>query len=138
LCFQGDTMRLTHVRLLVDDFDACLGFYRDTLRLPLALEAGDGVYAEFDAGDATLALYRRDLMSHVVGAVDNVTPSDSDDVVITFAVDGADETVQELRDRGVEFVTGAHDQDAWMIRVAHFRDPDGHLIEIYAPIQPPE
>ncbi|MDQ4026913.1 MAG: hypothetical protein M3214_02525, partial [Actinomycetota bacterium] len=66
-------MRFTHVRLLVDDFDACLGFYRDTLRLPLALEVGDGVYAEFDAGDATLALYRRDLMAHAVGAVDNIT-----------------------------------------------------------------
>jgi lactoylglutathione lyase len=100
-------MRFAHVRLLVDDFDACLRFYRDTLRLPLALEAGDGVYAEFNAGDATPALCRRDLMSHVVGADDNNAASDSDDVVITFAVDGVDETGQELRDRGVEFVTGA-------------------------------
>jgi lactoylglutathione lyase len=131
-------MRLTHVRLLVDDFDACLRFYRDTLRLRLALEAGDGVYAEFDAGAATLAIHRRDLMSHIVGAVGSRGASASDDVVITFAVDSVDDTVEELRGRGVELVTGAHDQDAWMIRVAHFRDPDGHLTEINAPIRPPE
>jgi lactoylglutathione lyase len=127
-------MRFTHVRLLVDDFDACLRFYRDTLRLPVALEAGDGVYAEFDAGDATLAIYRRDLMSHVIGVVGKRGTSEPDDVVITFAVDNVDDTVEELRGRGVEFVRDAHDQDAWMIRVAHLRGPDGHLIEINAPI----
>jgi lactoylglutathione lyase len=128
-------MRLTHVRLLVADFDACLRFYRDTLRLPLALETGDGVYAEFDAGDATLAIYRRDLMSHVIGTVSERGTSESDDVVITFSVDSVDDTVDALRGRGVDFVRDAHDQDAWMIRVAHLRDPDGHLIEINAPIR---
>jgi lactoylglutathione lyase len=128
-------MRLTHVRLLVDDFDASLRFYRDALRLPLALEAGDGVYAEFDAGHATLALYRRDLMSDVVGTADKSGTSESDDVVITFAVDSVDDTVEELRGRGVVFVREPHDQEAWMIRVAHLRDPDGHLLEINAPIR---
>jgi lactoylglutathione lyase len=128
-------MRLTDVRL-VDAFEAYLRFYRATLHLPLGLEAGDGVSAEFDARDATLAIHRRDLMSHVVGPVGNRGTSASDDVLITFAVDSVDDTVDELRGRGVELVTGAHDQGAWMFRVAHFRDPDGHLIEINTPIQP--
>jgi lactoylglutathione lyase len=131
-------MRLTHVRLLVDDFDGCLRFYRDTLRLPLSLQAGGGVYAEFDAGDATLAIYRRDLMAGVVGIAHKTNEGGSDDVVVSLAVDSVDDTVDELKGRGAEFVTEAHDQDAWMIRVAHFRDPDGHLIEIYAEIRPAE
>jgi lactoylglutathione lyase len=129
-------MRLTHVRLLVDEFEACLSFYRDKMRLPVSLEAGDGVYAEFDAGDASLAIYRRHLMSDVIGASDR--PRDerrADDVVVTFSVESVDDTVEELKGRGVDVVTNAHNQDAWMIRVAHFRDPDGHLIEINAPIQ---
>ncbi len=98
--------------------------------------AGDGVYAEFDAGDAILAIYRRGLMSDVVGASDRprVDPR-ADDVVVTFSVESVDDTVEELKGRGVDVVTTAHNQDAWMIRVAHFRDPDGHLIEINAPIQ---
>jgi lactoylglutathione lyase len=77
-------MRPTHVRLLVDEFEAWLSFYRDKMRLPVSLEAGDG---------------------------------------------------EELWGRGVDVVTNAHNQDAWMIRVAHFRDPDGHLIQINAPIR---
>jgi hypothetical protein len=40
-----------------------------------------------------------------------------------------------LSGRGVQFVTEPHDQEAWVLRVAHLRDPEGNLIEINAPLK---
>jgi catechol 2,3-dioxygenase-like lactoylglutathione lyase family enzyme len=37
----------------------------------------------------------------------------------------------DLSGKGVVFITGPHDRPEWGIRVAHFRDPDGTLIEVY-------
>lgn len=38
---------------------------------------------------------------------------------------------EEMKKKGVEFVTEPHDQDAWYLRVAHLRDPDGNLVELF-------
>jgi lactoylglutathione lyase len=46
-----------------------------------------------------------------------------------------DATYADLKARGVHFVTEPADQEAWVLRVAHFRDPDGNLIEINAPLK---
>jgi catechol 2,3-dioxygenase-like lactoylglutathione lyase family enzyme len=55
-------MKLTDVRLLVEDVPRSVAFYRDVVGLPVGLETVEEVYAEMQAGDATLGLYRRDLM----------------------------------------------------------------------------
>lgn len=48
-----------------------------------------------------------------------------------FEVDDVDVAYQQLRDKGITFVTEPLDRPDWGIRTAHFRDPDGNLIEIY-------
>ena len=40
-----------------------------------------------------------------------------------------------LRAQGVALVAEPQDRSDWMIRTAHFRDPDGNLIEINSSIQ---
>jgi lactoylglutathione lyase len=117
-------MRLTHVRLLTTDHPGTLAFYRDLLGLQVTLEV-DGVYAELAAGDAILALYRRDLMQQVVAE-----GADGSRAVLTFEVDDVDATYASLRSKGVEFVNEPHDQEAWYLRVVHLKDPDGNVIEI--------
>ena len=130
------TFRLTHTRLLVSDFPRCLEFYRDTLQLPLTLEVEGDIYAEFNAGDTILALYRRDLMAEVIGTSEKPANAERQDhVVLTFAVDDVDATYTTLKGRGVHFVTEPANQEAWVLRAAHFRDPDGNLIEINTPLQ---
>ena len=127
-------MRLTHVRLLVDDFDTCFAFYRDVVGLEPTLEAG-GVYAEFRAGEAILALYQRALMAEVVGSdVTGRRPGAGDDVVVSLAVEDVDAAARELEGRGARLVTQPHDQQRWVIRVAHLRDPENHLLELYQPL----
>ena len=122
-------MRLTHVRLLVDDVERSLAFYRDVLALEVTLGAGDGIYYELDGGDVLIALYRRDLMGAMLGS-DLPPPAQSDALALTFAVDDVDATTQALQERGAELVAEPRDYEVAFLRVAHLRDPDGNLIEI--------
>lgn len=122
-------MRLTHVRLLVDDVERALAFYRDVLGLEVKLGAGDGIYYELDGGDVLLALYRRDLMGAMLGS-ELPPPAQSDALALTFAVDDVDATARALQERGAELVAEPRDYEVAFLRVAHLRDPEGNLIEI--------
>jgi lactoylglutathione lyase len=130
-------MRLTHVRLLVSDPDRSLRFYRDLLGFDLIMGGEGQVYSELKAGDGIiLALFTQQLMAQAIGTSD--LPADApaqDRVVYTVEVDDVDAAYERLRKRGVEFVASPQDRQEWMIRTAHFRDPDGNLIEINSPLQ---
>ncbi len=53
-------MKLTHVRLLLDDFAEAFSFYQDTLGLTCTFGDASGPYADFDTGPATLAIFTRE------------------------------------------------------------------------------
>ncbi|WP_144461350.1 VOC family protein [Siminovitchia fortis] len=57
----------------------------------------------------------------------------SDRIALIFKVDNVEEKYKELKEK-VEFITKPTAQERWEIKVAHFRDPDGSLIEIYESI----
>lgn len=124
-------MRLTDVRLLVGRFEECLRFYTEVLGLQPKLRIPEGTYAEVEAGDVVLSLYQRRLMDEVVGAEQDEEAPRTDRAALVFAVDDVDATLEALRERGADIVTEAHDQEAWGLRVAHVRHPEGNLIEIY-------
>jgi lactoylglutathione lyase len=118
-------VRLTHVRLLVDDFDACLRFYRDTFGFEVSAQYGD--YAELRAGDALLALFPRTTMAEAVG-FDPLAAGDR--VALVFHVGDVDTALADLRERGAPVAAEPQDRPDWGLRVAHLRDPDGNLIEL--------
>jgi lactoylglutathione lyase len=126
-------MKLTDVRLLVEDVGRSVGFYRDVLGLERTLQIEEGFYAEFAAGEATLALYRRDMMSAALKSKD-VMLGRPGSAVLAFAVDDVDAEYDRLKSNGADPLTEPHDRTAWGLRVCHFRDPDGHLIELYRPL----
>ncbi len=130
-------MELTHTRLLVNDIEACHRFYADVLGLGEAVVKVEGIYYEFLAGPGRLGLYKRDLMQSVTGVVPAPTAGaqaarSGDQAVLTFQVVDVDAAYAELKGRGASFVTEPHNQDAWVLRVAHLRDPEGNLIELNA------
>jgi catechol 2,3-dioxygenase-like lactoylglutathione lyase family enzyme len=125
-------VKLTFVRLLVDDFPACFRFYRDVMRLTPTYGDESGGYADFDAGaDVSLALFVREYQTDHVGTTSS---ANGDKAVVVFQVDDVDRSLDELRKRGAPVSAEPADRSDWGIRVAYVRDPDGNLIELNQPI----
>ena len=122
-------MKLTHVRLLVDDVPACFRFYRDVMRFtPTWGVEGEG-YADFDTGGgSTLAIFDRTAQREVVPLGDA-----GDGAMLVLGVDDLDAALDGLRERGAE-PGPVTDRPDWGIRFAHLRDPAGTLIEVNAQI----
>ena len=129
-------IKLTHIRLLVSEVQACLSFYRDVLGLEVLWADEDGHYVSFKTEGIVLALYSKGAMAEVVGSADKAASGDGQDpIALILAVDDVDVVYQELTAKGVPFVTQPMDRPDWGIRTAHFRDPDRNLIEINTPLR---
>jgi catechol 2,3-dioxygenase-like lactoylglutathione lyase family enzyme len=130
------TLRPTFNRLLVTEFAACYRFYRDVLGFSPTFGAEEDVYADFNTGGIGLALVRRELMAEAVGAADRPAAAECQDrVAFIYEVDDVDQACEELQAKGVTFVAMPQDRPDWGIRTAHFRDPDGNLLEVNAPLR---
>lgn len=128
-------LRYSYTRLLVSDFSACFRFYRDVLGLMPMFGDENGTYADFDAGGVAIALFSRQEMADAVGAGSLPSALDAQDhVALIFTVADVDAMATELASRGARFVREPHDRPDWGGRVAHFRDPDGTLIELFQSI----
>jgi catechol 2,3-dioxygenase-like lactoylglutathione lyase family enzyme len=125
-------VRLTHIRLLVDDFPATSAFYREVLGLETAW-AEEGVpYVELRADEgSSVAVNARDVMSQAI----DLRPG-GDAAALIFAVESVDAEAERLHMRGIAFESEPHDEPGWGVRVAHFRDPAGNLVEINEPLEP--
>jgi lactoylglutathione lyase len=125
-------VKLTHIRLLVADYDACFRFYRDVLGFEVTWGAEGEGYADFNTGnEVALALFQREVMAEAVGKSDlPLNASGQDTSALVFGMDNLDATVEQLKQRGASFVTEPQDRPEWGIRTAHLRDPDGNLIEL--------
>ena len=127
-------LTFTHSRLLVPNYRDCFRFYRDVLGFAIEWGDEDGTYADFRTGETTLALFDRAVMAEVVGAGDEPrVAAPRDEVTLVFGVESVDETYEGLH-ADVAFITEPHDRPGWGIRVAHFRDPAGTLVEINEPL----
>ncbi len=128
--------KFTYTRLLVTNFNACFLFYRDVMGFRPTFGSENDIYADFDTGDITLALFDRLEMSKTVGTTQlPVDTQAQDKMCLIFAVDDVDAKSQQLKNHKIRLVTEPTDKPGWGIRVAHFRDPDGNLIEINQPLK---
>lgn len=131
-------MRCTYIRLLVNDYEACFHFYSQVLKLPLLRGDENSRYAEFDVASTTrLAINQREVMAEAL-ETDMADPQlpHQDRLAVIFEVDDVDATAARLVASGARQVMEPRDWTAWGIRAAHFRDPDGYLLEINRPLIP--
>lgn len=131
-----EALKLTDIRICVDDVKACYEFYRDVVGLKPKFDAAGSVYAEFEAGgDASLGIYEHKRMQEAIGKPhDDSVRSPAERVVLTFFVTSVDATFAELKKRGAKVECEPQDRPDWMLRVAHFRDPAGNLLELHQPL----
>jgi catechol 2,3-dioxygenase-like lactoylglutathione lyase family enzyme len=116
-------VKLSQVRLLVDDFPGCFRFLRDALGLDPSFGAEDDVYASFSAGEGIIALFRRSGQADVVAL-----RAAGDSALVVLEVDDVDAEADRLREH---LVGGPVSQPEWGGRVAYLRDPDGNLFELF-------
>lgn len=90
----------------------------------------ESVYHEFETGSGTLALFDAKAMAKSIGRKAPPAARAGDRAVLCMAVDDVDATYRRLKGNGVKFLRPPHNERAWMLRVAHFRDPEGNLVEI--------
>lgn len=124
------TMRFGEIRLLTGEYAASFRFYRDVMEFPLDWGHEQSGYAQFRLGSVVLALLERHTMAETV----RVVAPTGDHCVLTFVVDDVDGAYRQLRERGARPAGEPQDRTDWGYRVAHVRDPEGNLIELYAPL----
>jgi catechol 2,3-dioxygenase-like lactoylglutathione lyase family enzyme len=121
-------VKLSQVRLLVDDFGAAFRFYRDELGLePGFGSEDDPPYASFAAGEGAVAIFERSGQGETVEL-----RSAGDSTLLVLELDDVDAAVARLGDA---VVAGPVDRSDWGGRVAYVRDPSGNLIELFQTIQ---
>ncbi|HEY7779417.1 MAG TPA: VOC family protein [Ktedonobacterales bacterium] len=137
-------MRLTTARLLVEDFPAVFAFWRDVMALPVAFgpdsPGAPPGYAFFtvDETGAAVELMERTAFATALGDAAALPVPVGHEAVLVLKVDDVDATHAACVARGATAVAGPRDRPEWGARVAHLSDPEGHLIELYAMLQPGE
>ncbi len=122
-----------HIRILTDDFPACFKFYRDVFELPVRYGDEHQPYAEFKSDVLHIALFDRTSMAEVLGRSNLPDhPAVQDRNVIVLRVPDVDQTFEQLKQKGVSFITPPEDRPEWGCRTAHFTDPAGTLFELNA------
>lgn len=125
-------MKLTHIRLLVKNYEVCFRFYRDVMKFEVVWGDETSGYADFKTEDGSLlAINDREVMKEVVG--ESAARERSDKVVLIFEVDDLERAVQDLKGRGATFVAEIQERPSWEIRTAHLRDPAGNVLELNTP-----
>ena len=130
------TPKYEFTRLLVTNFKECFRFYRDVMGFKANFGTEDDTYADFEIGAVNISLFDKAEMSATLGTSSKPVHAEMQDTIcLTFSVERVDEFFRHLKEKGVSLLTEPTDHEDWGIRTLHFRDPDGHLIEINQPLK---
>ncbi len=121
-------MRLAYARFVTKNVEALAGFYEQILGVA---PIGSEDYAELRTEGSTLAISsKRSVDLFNAGAAE---PAANRSVILDFQVGNVDKERARLRELVGQFVLEPTDQP-WGNRSMLFRDPDGNLINFFAPI----
>lgn len=118
--------------LFVDNLDVASAFYRDVLGLEMQFQ--DDVSAMFLLDSVALFVMKVARGSEQLAGESTDIPRRSGATTLLCApTDDVDALYSDLVARGVTFITEPVSQP-WGMRTANFKDPDGHVWEIFQKI----
>jgi catechol 2,3-dioxygenase-like lactoylglutathione lyase family enzyme len=118
--------------LFVDDLDVGIGFYRDVLGLEMQFQ--DEVSAMFLLDSVALFVMKSERGSEqLAGEKTDIPRRIGTTALLCAPTDDVDALHEDLVGRGVHFITQPVSQP-WGMRTANFKDPDGHVWEIFQKI----
>ena len=121
-------MDLAQCRVVTDDVEGLAGFYARLLGSPVALNE---FYVEVPTGSMTVAFSKcRFTEDHGAGCSSGLGAS-LGEVILDFAVADIDAEYERIDALGVEWVMPATTQP-WGVRSMLFRDPEGHLLNVFS------
>ncbi|WP_044215422.1 VOC family protein [Dysgonomonas gadei] len=125
-------MNLLSTRIITDDVQRLVDFYGHITGLPAIQFTPD--FAEFKTEAAALAIGGTSTMQFwgddVAEAAKNRT------VILEFRVADVDETYNKLEDFLAPYLVQEPTTMPWGNRSLLFRDPDGNLVNFFAPVTP--
>jgi predicted enzyme related to lactoylglutathione lyase len=121
---KAPAMRLTAVRIFVEDLATARRFYAETLGLTMQFDGSVHGYCVFKAGAADL----------VIESVAADAPDEDRALVgrfsgLSFSVPDAEATYRQLAAQGVTF-TGLPELQTWGGTLATLMDPSGNALQI--------
>lgn len=128
-------MKLKYTILYVHDVARSLTFYEQAFGLTRAMLHAGGDYGELMTGATKLAFATRTLMSDIgkhPGVADPAKPC----FEIAFETDDVQAALTQALAAGATLVQKAESMP-WGQTISYVNDPDGFLIEICSPVDPP-
>jgi uncharacterized glyoxalase superfamily protein PhnB len=122
--------KLMHTCLITDNVDHLVQFYEPILALK-AQRSGDD-YAEFHAGAGVLAIFS--LASQEKYIPGSAEAAKNKSAILEFQVADVDKEYARLQSLVKTWVKPPTTQP-WGTRSIYFRDPDGDLVDFYAPVK---
>ena len=123
--------QIDYVMIGVSDMEQSVGFYKDTLSIPLKYKTNE--WTEFQTGATTLAL-------HLSKPRTATTPQEgllAGTLSIGFNVTDLEKTYRELKSKNVRFVMEPKMREGEGIKLAVFLDPDDLEISIAETVKEP-
>lgn len=128
----ADTPRpvLINTCLITGKFAQLVEFYQHLLGI--SPRVSNGVYAEFPTGTGVLAIFTAEAQELYIPG--SALPANNRSAILEFKVANVDEEFVRLHKFVRDWVKPPTNQP-WRTRSFYFRDPDGNLIDFYAPVK---
>lgn len=122
-------MDFVSIRIITGDVDRLVSFYEEVTALPAKRLSSE--FAEIATRSGKLAIASKGTMDRFGAGAAH--PADNRSVIVEFKVDDVDQHYERLRRLIGEVVLPPTTQP-WGNRSLLFRDPDGHLINLFTPV----
>jgi catechol 2,3-dioxygenase-like lactoylglutathione lyase family enzyme len=126
----GSNPKLVNTCLITNDVKRLVEFYEPILALKAKRTGED--YAEFPTAVGVLAVFSEDAQEKYIPGSAEAAKNKS--VVLQFRVGDVDQEYRRLQGLVKTWVKPPTTQP-WGTRSIYFRDPDGNLVDFYAPIR---